>query len=241
VEVKFTIFLPNPINGRQYSPVETVAILGKLQREGKRTNKTILLWIKKGRIPVKLRRVNKLLKDAIDPSYPIAKWWGIVGRKPLATVEELKENLLEDLAAVSQQAATTDNVRKSLVSIHNKKTLERGIQPLGQTLSDRSVRNYKSLFASLKETSVSRSAIQKSNRRYTSEQSLRSVMAYAITVLVSGFIVLPEPCPEYEALELPEGSRISYDIVSKCNGGRPMKPRPPQCIASTDDQTEFAF
>ncbi len=67
-------YFPEPINGLQYSPVETVAILGKLQKEGKRTKDTILLWIKKGKIPVKLRRVNKLLHDAKDPSYQICKW-----------------------------------------------------------------------------------------------------------------------------------------------------------------------
>jgi hypothetical protein len=104
--------------------------------------------------------------------------------------------------------------------------------------------NYAALLASQPSVSITKTAIKKTQTRYTAENSLISLMALVLDVAATHFTPTTEDISEQEKeLErASEGAKKFYKMVQDAYGGNvPLSVVKPQNTLSSDDTVTFAF
>ena len=102
------------------------------------------------------------------------------------------------------------------------------------------VKNYKTTIAIVRpDVTIATSYLKKTNNRYTAEQSLRSTMAYLLTMCQTHYI----PANQLEVKKkrvVSEGALKLKDMVEDVLGCHTMTVKP-QYIYSTDDTVQYVF
>ena len=161
----------------------------------------------------------------------------------------LKIKILQKISdALEEESGKTigENELISIIKDTRSKNIEAaGLVPICATKnpSRTSVNNYKCVLASQASVSITKTAISKTNNRYTAEKSLIFAMAFLIVVANTYFILANEENDEIrkEMKDAPKCIKMLYDMVSKAHGNLPVIPIKTQYIYSSDDTVMYVF
>lgn len=115
---------------------------------------------------------------------------------------------------------------------------EKGLESYGHTPNERTVRNYMSLGTASPEFRVVEKTVDKTEGRFTTENSRISAVGHAVSVACASYI----PCSASQAYDIdddddPYNTATMMTNALKCA----VMPVHPSLLLSTDDTTVFAF
>ena len=169
--------------------------------KGKERSRQIEQVIKENLVPVKRSMLYKLLKNAKDdgqfptPDQP----WGDAGRPALLSISDMK--LLAQNLKQTAGKTVDKEIENAIIQKQQERAIQQGLVPIttpGACPDPKTVRNYKSLMASLPDISVIRNAVPKTQTRYTAENSWMSSVCFMVLVAATHFIPLSTKSNQYE-------------------------------------------
>ena len=136
----------------------------------------------------------------------------------------------------------------AILKKNQDRSIQQGIVPItiaGVRPSPKTIRNYKSLLAALPGVSVIRNAVQKTQTRYTAENSWMSSVAFMVLVAATHYIPLSMISNQYENQQkrlkaASMGAKKLFSLVLKANRNMPIFVVKPSYNCSTDDTTTYA-
>ena len=161
-----------------------------------------------------------------------------------------------DLKAVAQnlkqnegKTAGDKEIVNAIVQKQEERAIQQGLVPIttmGICPDQKTIRNYKSLMASLPDISVIRNAVPKPQTRFTAENSWMSSVAFMILVAATHFIPLWTKSHQYEEQqkrlkEASAGAKKLFSLVLKANFNMPLFVIRPPYNCSTDDTTTYTY
>ena len=87
--------------------------------------------------------------------------------------------------------------------------------------------------------SITKATVKKTMNRFTSENSMRNALSFAIAVLSTHFVIGEGELEKNEYDQLSDDAKSTIDLVKKLNGYQKVLPIDPDQILSTDDATLF--
>jgi hypothetical protein len=241
IDDQFIIDDISPSNGTLFTPTEVFRNLASIKKSLR--GKMMDAWIEKKLVPVKSRKaITEMIRKAREPFSSPPEIWGATGRKALLSVEELR------MAASGlwlEKGATwgLKEVTEKVTAAREAKAAKQGMKVTAvvNACCSRSNKNYMTQLVTMGGISLSTSAIQKTNRRFTSENSLMSAMSFACTVALSHFIVGSPSSGNQLPSKISRGASQFIEMIRKANNGLPVFPIKPQYVTSTDDTTRYIF
>lgn len=88
-------------------------------------------------------------------------------------------------------------------------------------------------------TTVTTKAVTKTEVRQTSEQSIRSMVSFMMTIATTMYQMGPMQSGRPSVYKATKGAQILEKLVSKANGGIAVHPLHPRNIHSTDDMSVY--
>ena len=142
---------------------------------------------------------------------------------------------------------TSDDIAQKIQERREASADEKGVVPVTtkhykphQTTLD----NYMAEIANKVGVHIATSSNQKTNTRYTAENSLISSMCLLVLIACTHFVPVKENDKDVSKLlrhTEENGVRLMYDLVRKANKNLHMHPIAPEYIYSTDDTTDYIF
>ena len=223
--------IPPPKNGLQYSPVEAADLLAK-GIPGVKTFGIVKHMIEKKIVPVGKSQLYLLRKRHVGDT-PVSedKWAERQGRPPLATLEELGEAIRDGVT--NGKTMGQAEMGAALKGLRLQKAASTGLAL--QTVaspSNKVVKNYLSLGASMPGARTTESATYKTDVRQVAENSLPSTVSYAATVATTHFL----PCTNGEKASTSDLAKM----VAQALGVSEVFAVNPAVVANTDDTACFA-
>ena len=182
-----------------------------------------------------------------NPTCDISKPWGVTGREPLLTQEDIAE-----VAATLDRTSGSTMAREEIVTFIRTKRGDKikvaGFVPIDGVLDacyTTTSNYYAGLIASQPTVSITKTAIKKTQTRYTAENSLISSMALAVVVAATHFTPTTDDTTglKKELKGASEGAKKFYNMVQDAYRGSnlPLSVVKPQYVLSSDDIVTFAF
>jgi hypothetical protein len=204
-------------------------------------------WIDSGRIPCQRSHMNKLLHKFLEnPHIDLSRPWGLVGRDALLTQEDLAE-VAVTLDRTGGSTMARDEIRNLISTKRADRIRAAGFVPIDGVVVEACITttsNYAALLAAQPSVSITKTAIKKTQTRYTAENSLISSMALVLVVAATHFTPTTEDISEQdkELERASEGAKKFYKMVQDAYGGDvPLSVVKPQNTLSSDDTVTFAF
>jgi len=165
-----------------------------------------------------------------------AQWPTSAGRQPDLTVADV--DALVELGTTGGRTLGSEDIAKALTQARQSRARSRGDSTVSTPMPHRdTVRNYRQLAASSPIARITFSAVEKTENRFTAENSLRSAMSFLLTV-ASTSIILGEP--RTDMARPPPSCKLAAMVSDTC-GGVPVSLVNPYLLTSTDDTTLFVF
>jgi hypothetical protein len=176
--------IPAPDDGRCYSSLEAAKLLAE-GVPGLKTNELIHHMISNNLVPVSKTQLY-LIRTKYLEKLPISPW-GVDGRPPCATIEELHKVLEQRLA--NGQTVSQDEMQAEIWKLRLEKATHRGMTPSSaKKPNNRTVRNYISLGAAFDTVRTTECAVFKTEVREVAENSIISALTFAGTVAATHFL-----------------------------------------------------
>ncbi len=180
---------PTPSNGILFTPTEVFNHLGSIMKALR--GKMMDAMIENNQVPVTSRKaIQEMIRKAKEPSCAPPETWGARGRKAHLSVDEL-ETAVSSLGLLKGGTWGIKEVTEHVAAVREAKAAKQGMKVTSviDACCSRTNKNYMAQLVTMKGISLSTSAIQKTNRRFTAENSLMSAMSFACAVAHSHFIV----------------------------------------------------
>lgn len=153
------------------------------------------------------------------------------------------DEVVEVLAKKVGKSIGKKDVNNILVAHQKKRFEKKGFVALNipNKLNRTSINNYGAVIASSNKISISKTAVDKSDARFTAENSLMSAVALLIVVAATHFVVVSTEDPDIRKMvnKLSKEDRMLYDMVSEAHGGKAVFPVKPHLLFSQDDKTVY--
>ena len=225
--------------GFMFSAKDTMDILSKFV---KRKSKIINFWTKNKYIPIGRVQMYDLFKDHSN-GMPITDW-KTCGRKPILSCGEIIQ-ISSGHREMEGRAITATDISKVLKEKRVSNDKEQGFSgKLSTSPCKQTCLNYETCFAAInRDLSLNNTVQQKTDSRYTAENSLISTMSFILAVAVTSYSVTVDPVYSVrkKIKEATEGAQVLEKLISDANNGASLIVVPPYLNTSTDDNTLFAF
>ena len=235
---------PTP-NNHNYFLIKEAVVAYKTYPQKKQRMSMLKHWEKKGWVPEykggerswnrmahSLSLGNQLREWKIDKDQKISKTTG--GRSPLVSVVQAQRYLQE-----SPQGSTlgADEINDMIQKATRQQDLQNGIHhnPAANSHSYRTTKNYKSLLASLKSTTITQRAVDKTEVREIAEKSIRSTISFMMMTAVTLFQIGDMQAGRPSLNKATAGAKTFERLVSQANNDLPVRPLQSNNIHSTDD------
>ena len=233
---------PKPSNQvtKVYGVGEFIGIVTRYPKGSRMRGGMITQILDKGYVKRTQGTIRETLKqhEVHGKRFRFDEAWNHEGRKPLLDETDLGK-CAKKLAAIFGEKNGTDEINDYLL----QKLRENGGLPEGgkkwcrQTLA-----NYAAYLAKRFNLCLTEGSIDKTNARYTAENSLIGAMAQLVIVAMTHFYVVEEEDPEWraEVAQMDKADLLLYKLVCHFHGDRPVRARPPHMTLSCDDTTDCA-
>jgi len=238
--------IPLPKNGSTCKPLEIWDIFHNLkQKEGdkcykhlkiplikaltKRNNGKALVPISESGLTRHLSKQKNMINNA----------WSVVGRKKLAGLKDVTNVIFEKAKNNPGLGVPEDEISNIIIKQMAKKAGNVNYSPSKRTMN-RYMNEVKVSSILDGRFSVTNAGIKKDMHRYTSENSLRNALNYAVAVLSTHFI-LGEELEKNIYNNLSDDAKSTIEMVRKLNNNEKVKPLHPDQIFGSDDTSIFVY